>query len=272
MEIYEQKQKVQRYKLTVEYDGTSYCGFQKQSDAAKKSIAEVLESCIFKFSQQAVKIIASGRTDAGVHALGQVIHFDLKKKIDPYKIITGLNHYLRTENIAILNCKLVDENFHARFNALMRYYRYRIINRKTPLVLEKNRAWHVAPKLNIAKMQKASKFLIGRHDFSSFRDAECQSSSAIRTINKIAVTTAKTAKNDIFIDIGAKSFLHHMVRNIVGTLVFVGLEKTPLLAVKEILLAKNRTKSGPNAPACGLYFLKTNYTKSIFKKDFSQRF
>ncbi len=245
-----------RYKVTIEYDGSSYCGFQKQFGILEKSVEEILEESIFKLSQEHPKIIVCGRTDAGVHALAQVVHFDLKKKFSKHQIVLGLNSYLRDENIVVLNSEIVDETFHARFNTKMRHYLYIIVNRPASLVLQKNRAWHVAPKLDITAMKKAAEFLIGEHDFSSFRDAECQGKSPIKTIAKIEITQVG---EEILIEVSAKSFLHHMVRNIVGTLVWVGLQKIEVLEMKNILDAKNRTKSGPNAPACGLYFLRADY-------------
>ena len=247
---------LQRYKITIEYDGTDYVGFQKQTDIIKKSIEEVLEKAIFQIAQEEVKIFASGRTDAGVHALGQVVHFDLQKKFKNHQIVFGLNNYLRDENVTILRCELVDQNFHARFDAKMRHYRYLLVNRPAFLALQKNRAWQIGNKLDVLAMKKAAEFLIGKHDFSSFRDAECQASSPIRSIEEIKI---KKSGDQILIEISAKSFLHHMARNIVGTLVFVGLKKFTADQIKEILAARDRTKSGPNAPACGLYFLKVNY-------------
>lgn len=247
---------LQRYKITIEYDGTDYVGFQKQSDTIKKSIEGVLEKAIFQMSGEEVKIFASGRTDAGVHALGQVVHFDLRKKFKNHQIVFGLNNYLRDENVAILRCELVDQNFHARFNAKMRHYRYLLVNRPAFLALQKNRAWQIGNKLDVLAMKKAAKFLVGKHDFSSFRDAECQAASAIRTIKEIKI---KKTGEEISIEISAQSFLHHMVRNIVGTLVFVGLKKIEADQIKKILAARDRTKSGPNAPACGLYFLGADY-------------
>ena len=244
------------YKLTIEYDGSNYCGFQKQFDASQKSIEEALEVAIYKLTQERPKIFGSGRTDAGVHALGQVIHFDLTKKFTPYKMQMGLNNYLREEKISVLSCEEVDENFHARFDAKMRHYRYCIINRAAPLTLEKNRAWHVRKKLDVEEMKKAAEFLIGKHDFSSFRDAECQAKSAIRTVEKIEI---KKNNEEILIEISAKSFLHHMVRNIVGTLVLVGSKKISATEMNKILGARDRTKAGPNAPAYGLYFWKVDY-------------
>ncbi len=245
-----------RYKLTIEYDGTNYCGFQKQFDIPQKSIEEVLEKAIFSLSQENVKIIPAGRTDKGVHALGQIIHFDLNKKFENYQIVRGLNSYLTAENIAILNSETVDENFHARFNAKQRSYKYIIINRSAPLTLNKNRAWHIIKSLDIEAMREGASYLIGQHDFSSFRDAECQSSSPIKTINKIEINDNA---EKIEIEISAKSFLHHMVRNIIGTLADVGKNKITPQEIKNILAAKNRTKSGANAPSCGLYFLKVEY-------------
>lgn len=244
------------FKLTIEYTGTNYCGFQKQFGLQQKSVEEALEVAIHKLSQEQPKIFTAGRTDAGVHALGQVIHFNLNKKFTPYKIQMGLNNYLRDEDISVLSCEEVDENFHARFDAKMRHYRYRIINRKAPLTIEKNRAWHVAQKLDVEEMKKAAEFLIGKHDFSSFRDAECQAKSPIRTVKKI---TIEKFGEEILFEISARSFLHHMVRNIVGTLVWIGSGKFPAAEMKKILEARDRAKSGPNAPACGLYFLKVDY-------------
>lgn len=245
-----------QYKITLEYQGTNYCGFQKQPDMPNKSVEEILENAVFSFSQERIKIIASGRTDAGVHALGQVAHFDLNKKFEAHKIVSGLNNYLRGEDIAVLDCELVDEIFHARFSAKQRHYRYLIINRRAPLTLQKDRAWHLAQPLNLQDMAAAAQFLIGQHDFSSFRDSECQAKSAMKNIEKITLT-----KNgdEIAIEVSAKSFLHHMVRNIVGTLMWVGIGKIKIEDVKKILESRDRTKSGPNAPACGLYFLRVDY-------------
>lgn len=245
-----------RYKITIEYDGTNYCGYQKQRDKKNQSVEEVVENAIFAFSKERVKIFASGRTDAGVHALGQVVHFDLNKDFDNHRVILALNHYLLNESIAVIDCEKVDNNFHSRFDAKMRSYRYIIINRKGSLALQKNRAWHIGQKLDVKKMQQASKFLIGNYDFSAFRDAECQSKTAIKTVEKITIMQNGEA---IIIEIAAKSFLHHMVRNIVGTLFWVGSNKIEPQDVKTILESKDRTKSGPNAPACGLYLLKIDY-------------
>lgn len=245
-----------RFKLTIEYDGTNYCGFQKQKNLPIKSIEETLENAIFSLTSQRVKIVASGRTDTGVHAMGQVIHFDLNKDFDAFKMISGLNFYLKNEEIAVLSATKVDENFHARLSTKMRHYRYIIINRGGKLALDKKRAYLVVPQLNIEAMQQGANFLIGKHDFSSFRDAECQAKSPVRSIKSIIISK----QNDrIFIDVSAKSFLHHMVRNIVGTLIWVGKNKIKAQDVEDILKAQDRSKSGPNAPSCGLYFLQCEY-------------
>ena len=260
-----------RYKITIEYDGTNYIGWQKQEYetkdgySGKRSIGGVLQEVIFSLTQEKIELFASGRTDAGVHAIAQIAHFDSTKKFQPHQIIFGLNNYLLNHKnssgksgsgIVITDCEIVDENFHSRFSAKKRHYFYRIINRKAPLVIEKNRALHVANKLNISAMQEAAQYLVGEHDFSAFRDAECQAKSAIKTIDEINISQNA---DEIKVTIAAKSFLHHMVRNIVGTLIWVGSDKINACEVKNILLSKNRLNSGPNVAACGLYFYRTDY-------------
>jgi tRNA pseudouridine38-40 synthase len=252
------KQIKYRYLMEIEYDGTNYFGFQKQIKDCLPTIEESLINAIYKLTGENVEIFASGRTDSGVHSLGQSIHFDLTKKFLTKEICFGLNHFFRTNNdaISVLNCEIVDQNFHVRYNALMRYYRYVIINRNAQLAIDKNRAWHIRKKLDISSMIESSQFLIGKHDFTSFRDSQCQANSPIKTIQNI---NFNIDDSKIIIEFSAKSFLHHMVRNIVGTLVYAGLSKIKPDDIKSILTAKDRTKSGPNAPACGLYFLRTDY-------------
>lgn len=252
---------MQRYKLTIEYDGTRYCGFQRQSDQPNKSVEEVLTNAIRQFSQSDVKIFASGRTDSGVHALGQVVHFDLdsSKEFSDFRIMMGINRYLTKEDIAVIACEKVASNFHSRFSATMRHYRYVIINRQPPLTIKRKQAWHVPQKLDIIAMQEAANFLIGEHDFSSFRDAKCSVASPIKNIQSINIIKRD---QEIYIEISARSFLHHMVRNITGTLVWIGIGKLKASDMEKILAAKKRTQSGPNAPAHGLYFLKVDYSLS----------
>lgn len=247
-----------RYKLIVEYDGFNYNGFQLQNENHVKTIEGQLVKAFKNFTQIDIEIFASGRTDSGVHAVAQTIHVDLPKLFSTHQIVVGLNFYLKHDEIAIIDAEIVDENFHARFDAKMRHYRYAILNRKAPAIIEKNRVWHVGgKKLDILAMKNASKYLLGEHDFTSFRDAECQASSPIRTIHDIKIFSNDDER--IFVEVSAKSFLHHMVRNIVGTLVWVGKNKISAGDIKNILDAKDRSKSGPNAPSCGLYFLKTDY-------------
>ena len=260
-----------RYKITIEYDGTNYSGWQKQD--GKITIQETIEDAIKVMTQENVEVYGSGRTDAGVHALGQVAHFDLSKHFDPFRLASGINFYLRVkymsridnsyelrnkdiQDISILNCEIVDKDFHARFLAKKRYYRYKILNRRYPTALENNRVWRVYRELNFNDMHDSLKFLVGKRDWSSFRDSECQAKSPIKTIDRVNLYKIG---DEIIFEIEAKSFLHHMVRNIVGTLVDVGLGKTTVNQFKEIIDAKDRTKAGPTAPPQGLYFIKTDY-------------
>ena len=247
-----------RYKLIIEYCGSNYHGFQMQHENHIKTIEGQLAKAFKNFTQNDVEIFASGRTDSGVHAIAQTIHVDLSQKFSSHQMIMGLNFYLKDEEIGVIDAEIIDENFNARFDAKMRHYRYLILNRKAPAIIDKNRVWHVGgKKLDIFAMQKASEYLLGEHDFSAFRDAECQALSPIRTIKNIKIFSDDNEK--IFIEVSAKSFLHHMVRNIVGTLVWVGKNKISVDEIMNILESKDRSKSGPNAPSCGLYFLKTDY-------------
>lgn len=245
-----------RVKATIEYDGSFYCGFQRQFDIEQKTVEEVLQKALFSFCGVETEIVVCGRTDAGVHALGQVINFDLAKSYTPYQVMMAMNHHLKEEAVKVLKVEKVSADFHARFDTKMRYYQYLIVNRSAPLVIQKNRAWQVAKKLDIAAMQQAANFLLGEHDFSSFRDSQCQASNAIRRISEIII---EAKGEEILVKVAAKSFLHHMVRNIVGTLVYVGLGKFSVDDMPKIIAAKDRTKSGPNAPAHGLYFLGADY-------------
>jgi tRNA pseudouridine38-40 synthase len=247
-----------RYALTIEYDGTNFCGWQRQPTLL--SIQEAIENAFKPFitleEDQTLLLVASGRTDAGVHALGQVAHIDLPYPLNPDKIMGALNHHLRPHPIAITHVKEVDEEFHARFSALSRSYRYRILNRRAPLTLERKRAWHVPVALDLAAMQEAATYLLGTYDFSSFRDAQCQAHSPIKTLESIDI---HKDGDMIFIDVTARSFLHHMVRNITGTLSQVGRGRFSPDDMVRIRDAKDRTKAGPTAVPYGLYFVKVDY-------------
>ena len=243
-----------RYKITVEYDGTGLCGWQKQNDAP--SIQQHLQEAVKKFCGEEIAVIASGRTDAGVHAVGQVAHFDISKKYKTYNVMHGINFYLDELSIKVVKAQIAKPDFNARFSAKRRYYRYHIINRNAPLALDKNRAWNVYKKLDVKAMKAASEFLLGEHDFTSFRASECQAKSPVKTLDEIKIT--KKGEN-IYFDITARSFLHHMVRNIVGSLKMVGSGDWQPKEIKKALEAKSRAAAGPTAPAYGLYLMKVIY-------------
>ncbi len=244
-----------RYKLTIEYDGTNFVGWQRQNNGV--SVQECVEDAIFKFCQERVSITAAGRTDSGVHALGQVAHFDTARTdLDCFKISEALNFHLQPHRIAILSAEKVDENFHARFSAIERSYRYRIVNRRTPLTVDFGRAWHIVPQLDHESMHTAAQNLVGAFDFTSFRDSRCQAKSPIRTIHEINVTRQD---DNVFLFVRAPSFLHHMVRIITGSLAHVGQGKWTAQDFISARDAKDRKYGGPTAPPDGLYFLKVEY-------------
>lgn len=243
-----------RYKLTIEYDGTGLAGWQRQENVP--SVQQCIEDSVKKFTKEDVRLHVAGRTDAGVHAFGQVAHFDMRKEMLASKVMGAINQHIKPNKIAIVDCQKVGEEFHARFNAKKRYYVYRIINRRAPLALESGRAWFVPIDLDVEAMCRAASYLIGKHDFSSFRDSQCQSNSPIKTLDEVNIV-----QNGELIEIyvSAKSFLHHMVRNIAGTLKFIGEGKWSPESIKDILEAKDRCSGGPTAPAYGLYFIKVDY-------------
>ncbi|HXW22967.1 MAG TPA: tRNA pseudouridine(38-40) synthase TruA [Rhodomicrobium sp.] len=243
-----------RYKITVEYDGTPFSGWQIQENGP--SVQAELARAIEGLSGQHVVPRGAGRTDAGVHARGQVAHFDLIRDFPPGTVRDALNFHLRPAPIGILNCDIVDESFDARFSAKARHYLYRICNRRAPLILDRNRAWHVGVPLNAAAMQEAAQTLLGRHDFTTFRSAQCQAKSALRTLSSLDVTRDGET---IIITTSARSFLHHQVRSIAGSLKLVGDGKWRPADVRRVLEARDRTACGPVAPACGLYFMKVDY-------------
>jgi tRNA pseudouridine38-40 synthase len=241
------------FKIIIEYDGTDYVGWQRQDNGL--SIQEAIENAIFKLTAEKVILFGAGRTDAGVHALGQVAHFNLKKKFQSDNIRDGLNQYLRPQPIAILEAEQIDENFHARFSATKRTYEYIITNRRPPLTINKNKSWGVFKTLDVKKIQDEAKFFLGKHNLEAFRSAHCQSNTAIKTIDDIKVTKKN---NDIAITVSAKSFLHSQVRVMVGTLVEIGKGKIKI-SIKKIIEDELRSQAGMTAPACGLYLIKVDY-------------
>ncbi len=245
-----------RYKITIEYDGVAFCGWQKQ--LKQLSIQEIIEKAILPISKIPTKIYGSGRTDAGVHALGQVAHFDLVFFVPEEKILSCIQYHVCPHPIAIKSIELVNEQFHARFSAVERHYLYKIFNSKTPPALQINKVWWIKHKLDIEKMHKASQCLIGHHDFSTFRDSKCQSHSPIKTLTSFSVTSSQE-ENMINISCSAKSFLHHQVRNMVGTLLKVGQHQWSCDDFSDAFHTKDRRKGGITAPAYGLYLLKVEY-------------
>lgn len=243
-----------RYKLTIEYDGTPFAGWQRQVNAP--SVQGRLAEAILAFCGEAVVPRGAGRTDAGVHALGQVAHFDLTKDWPPATVRDALNHHLKPEPIAILHCEAAGREFDARFSAAARHYLYRIVNRRAPLVIEARRAWLVHQPLDAAAMQAAAHHLIGEHDFTTFRSVHCQAKSPIKTLDGL---TVERQGEDIRISASARSFLQHQVRSMAGSLKLAGEGKWRPDDLRRALEARNRAACGPVAPACGLYLVRADY-------------
>lgn len=245
-----------RYKITIEYDGTDFVGWQKQKDGP--SVQEFLEKAIAGFSHQTTEVFGAGRTDAGVHALAQVAHFDLETNLNEYKMQESLNALLRELQVPICVWKteIVDDDFHARFSAKGRGYVYRILNRRGGSPLLVNRVWCVPFELDVEAMQKGAQYLLGNHDFSSFRGAGCQAASPIKTLDKLDICRQG---DEIVFTVEARSFIYHQVRNMVGTLKEVGNGRLKPEDIKRILELRDRTKAGVSAPACGLYLNKVVY-------------
>lgn len=251
-----------RYKLTIEYKGTEYCGWQRQSELP--TIQEEIEKAITAFCGQKAEVIAAGRTDSGVHARGQIAHVDLedfKKPMKPCEICKAINAHLLPCPIQILDIEIVGKDFHARFSAKNKLYVYRILNRHPFLTIDQGMAWHLKRELNVPAMQEAAELLLGEHDFTTFRDTECQAKNPVRTLDRLDVQSFKTMQGtqEILIEAEAMSFLHHMVRNLVGTLVLVGQGKWQPQDVITALKAKDRTAGGPTAPPDGLYLVRIDY-------------
>jgi tRNA pseudouridine38-40 synthase len=245
-----------RIKLFIEYDGTNYVGWQKQKKGI--SIQNEIEICLKKLFKKEITLYVAGRTDSGVHAKEQVAHFDIDSKIKPSKISSAINFYLKESNntISILESQKVDELFHSRFSARKRTYFYRILNRKSPSPLLINRTWFVPYSLDVSVMLEASKSLIGKHDFNSFRSSQCQAKNSIRSLEEINILRKE---DEIHFSISARSFLHNQVRIIVGSLVNIGRKYWQKDKLNEILAKKSRTSAGPTAPPHGLYLEKISY-------------
>lgn len=241
-----------RFKINLEYDGTNLIGWQENQDGP--SVQSLLQDAIFQFCGEKTTVFSAGRTDAGVHAINMVAHFDLEREQEPETVMRALNFYLAEKPVSVLHCEKVNDDFHSRFSCVARHYKYIVINRSSPIVLKKNRAWWVPQKLDVDAMKVAAQKLIGKHDFTSFRAAQCQSKSPIKTLDSVSITQDG---DEIIFEFSARSFLHHQVRNMVGTLTEIGIGKP--YDIDKIFNAKNRSAAGITAPACGLYFVSADY-------------
>ena len=243
-----------RYRLLVEYDGRPYHGFQAQEGLA--SVQGAIEGAVKGFCGQTLRLHAAGRTDAGVHATGQVIHIDLEKDWKPEVVRDALNAHLVPEPIAILEASVAPEGWHARFSARERRYLYRILNRKGPPALDQGRVWHVKKPLDAAAMHAAAQVLVGHHDFTTFRDLGCQAKSPMKTLDLAAV---RREGDHVFLEFASRSFLHRQVRSMTGSLAQVGLGRWSAADLKAALEARDRKACGPVAPAEGLYLTFVGY-------------
>lgn len=243
-----------RYKLVLEYDGAPFRGWQRQSNGP--SVQASLEAAVAAFCGEEVQVVAAGRTDAGVHACGQVAHLDLVREVSVETLRNAVNHHLKPQPVVVLEASAVEPEFHARFTAQMRHYRYRIVNRRAPLALERGRAWLVPCRLDAEMMHEAGQRLVGPHDFTSFRSALCQARSPVKTLAQLSVVRCG---DEIELWARARSFLHHQVRNMVGTLKLVGAGRWPVERIDAVLAARDRAAAGPTAPACGLCLMRVDY-------------
>lgn len=247
-------QSMPRYRLLVEYDGTPFCGWQHQRNG--RSVQEALEAALARFTGETPRLHCAGRTDAGVHAAGQVVHLDLARPWRPDTLRDAVNAHLRPLPVAVLAAAEAAEDFHARTSAIRRHYRYRILNRRAPPALDRDRVWHVPWRLDAAAMHEAAQALVGRHDFTTFRAAECQAASPHRTLERLDVTRAG---EEIRVAAAARSFLHSQVRSMVGTLALAGAGRWSVDDVRAALEARRRSACGPLAPPAGLVLAAVDY-------------
>ncbi|MDE5616140.1 MAG: tRNA pseudouridine(38-40) synthase TruA [Alphaproteobacteria bacterium] len=242
-----------RYKVALEYDGTGLIGWQENRQGP--SVQSIMKDAIEGFCGARPDVVAAGRTDAGVHAVAMTAHFDLDGGADANTVMRAVNFYLTARPVSILSCDVVSDDFHARFDCVARHYKYVVLNRPAAPVLNAGRVWWVPRKLNLDAMRDAADKLLGNHDFTSFRAAQCQAKSPVKTLDVCRITQHG---EEIIFEFSARSFLHHMVRNIVGTLVEIGIGKP--YDIDSIFAARNRSAAGPTAPAAGLYFMGADYS------------
>ncbi len=243
-----------RYRLTLEYDGSPFSGWQRQAD--RPSAQQALEDAVLRLTGEAAHVQGAGRTDAGVHALGQVAHLDLSRDWEPFRLMEALNHHLRPAPVSILRAEAAGAEFHARFDATEREYLYRILNRRAPPALDRGRVWHLRQPLDAEAMHRAAQALVGRHDFTTFRAALCQAKSPVKTVDELRVSRVG---EEIHIVARARSFLHNQVRSFVGTLERVGAGAWAPNDVAAALEARDRSACGPVAPPQGLYLVAVKY-------------
>jgi tRNA pseudouridine38-40 synthase len=246
-----------RFRLTVEYDGRPFMGWQRQGHGP--SVQAAIEAAAFRITGESATLHAAGRTDAGVHALAMTAHVDIERAITPFRLMEALNALLRPDPVAILGCEIAPPEWHARFSCTGRRYLYRIVNRRAPLALEAGRAWRVPAPLDAEAMHEAAQRLVGLHDFTTFRSAQCQSASPVKTLDRLAVRREGDA---VLIEAAARSFLHHQVRSMVGCLMLVGRGKWSADELGDALAAADRARLGFNAPPDGLYFVEAVYGES----------
>jgi tRNA pseudouridine38-40 synthase len=243
-----------RFALTIEFDGGPFMGLQRQPHGP--SVQQAVEEAVTAVTGEQVTMHSAGRTDAGVHALAMRSHVEIAKPLTPFRLMEALNAKLRPDPIAVIACEKVPDDWHARFSCIGRRYLYRIVNRRAPLTLERGRAWHVARPLDAQAMHRAAQALVGRHDFTTFRSAHCQAKDPVKTLDRLDV---RREGDLVLIEAAARSFLHHQVRSMVGTLALVGLGQWSEPQVAEALAARDRQALGLNAPPDGLYFVAAAY-------------
>jgi tRNA pseudouridine38-40 synthase len=245
---------VTRWRLTIEYDGRPFMGWQRQDHGP--SVQQTLEEAIFRMTGELATVHAAGRTDAGVHALAMSAHVEIVKRLTEHRLREGLNALVRPEPISVLTVETVADDWHARFSCIGRRYRYRILNRRAPPALDRGRVWHVAVPLDVDSMAQGAAMLVGRHDFTTFRSAQCQSESPVKTLDRLEV---RRVGEEIHVEAAARSFLHHQVRSMVGCLAMVGRGQWEPEDMRKALEARNRSALGLNAPPDGLYFVEAVY-------------
>lgn len=243
-----------RFALTLEFDGTPFAGLQRQ--AHSPSVQQAVEEAVLATTGEAATLHAAGRTDAGVHALAMRAHVDVTKPIEAFRLMEAVNHHLRPAPVAVLDCQVVPDDWHARFTCIGREYLYRIANRRAPLTLDANRCWQVPQPLDAEAMHRAAQSLVGHHDFTTFRSVHCQSQSPIKTLDLLSV---ERVGDEVQIRAAARSFLHHQVRSMVGCLALVGMGRWREKQIAEALAARDRAELGLNAPSEGLYFVRALY-------------